>query len=62
MSRRLFVSVDLDELADDIAAVQERFADASGLRFTEMRGESLALQRGHESNMICSKPHDLIGS
>ncbi|MEF8776850.1 MAG: RNA 2',3'-cyclic phosphodiesterase [Haloarculaceae archaeon] len=32
---RLFVSVDVDELADAIADVQERFADASGLRLTE---------------------------
>jgi len=36
MSRRLFVSVDLpDELAEDVAAVQERFEDASGLKFTD---------------------------
>lgn len=36
MSRRLFVSVDLpDELGHDVAAVQERFADASGLNFTD---------------------------
>jgi 2'-5' RNA ligase len=35
MSKRLFVSVDLDGLADGIAAVQERFADAPGLRFTD---------------------------
>jgi len=35
MSKRLFVSVDLDGLADGIAAVQERFADASGLRLTD---------------------------
>jgi 2'-5' RNA ligase len=32
---RLFVSVDLGELADDIAAVQALFADASGLRVTD---------------------------
>lgn len=43
MSRRLFVSVDLDELADDIAAVQERFADASGLRFTDPRQTHVTL-------------------
>ena len=35
MGKRLFVSVDLDGLAEDIAAVQERFADASGLNFTD---------------------------
>lgn len=36
MSKRLFVSVDLPtELADEVAAVQERFADASGLRVTD---------------------------
>jgi len=35
MGKRLFVSVDLDGLADGIAAVQERFADAPGLRFTD---------------------------
>jgi 2'-5' RNA ligase len=32
---RLFVSVDCDGLADEIAAVQEPFADASGLRLTD---------------------------
>lgn len=33
---RLFVSVDLpSRLADDIAALQEQFADASGLSFTD---------------------------
>jgi len=36
MSKRLFVSVDLPtELADEVAAVQEEFADASGLRVTD---------------------------
>jgi 2'-5' RNA ligase len=35
MGKRLFVSVDLDGLAEDVAAVQKRFADASGLRFTD---------------------------
>jgi 2'-5' RNA ligase len=36
MSRRLFVSVDLpDELADEVAAIQDEFRDASGLRFTD---------------------------
>jgi 2'-5' RNA ligase len=32
---RLFVSADVDELADDIAAIQEPFAEASGLRLTD---------------------------
>ncbi|PSP52883.1 hypothetical protein BRC67_03065, partial [Halobacteriales archaeon QH_3_68_24] len=31
----LFQSDFLDGLAEDVAAVQERFADASGLRFTD---------------------------
>ncbi len=35
MTKRLFVSVDLDGLADDIAAVQDQFAEASGLRATD---------------------------
>ena len=35
MSKRLFVSVDLDGLAEEVAAVQERFADASGVRLTD---------------------------
>ena len=35
MSRRLFVSVDLDGLADEVAAVQDLFADAGGLDFTD---------------------------
>jgi 2'-5' RNA ligase len=36
MSRRLFVSVDLpDDLAADVAAVQELIADASGLTLTD---------------------------
>jgi len=35
MARRLFVSVDLDGLADEVAAVQDRFEDASGLKFTD---------------------------
>ncbi|EMA42798.1 RNA 2',3'-cyclic phosphodiesterase [Halococcus saccharolyticus] len=32
---RLFVSVDLDGLAEEIAAVQETIADASGVRLTD---------------------------
>jgi 2'-5' RNA ligase len=32
---RLFISVDCDGLADEIAAIQEPFADASGLRLTD---------------------------
>ena len=35
MGTRLFVSVDLDGLAEGVAAVQERFEGASGLRFTD---------------------------
>ncbi|MCU4800506.1 RNA 2',3'-cyclic phosphodiesterase [Halobacteria archaeon HArc-gm2] len=35
MSKRLFVSVDLDGLAEEVAAAQELFADASGLSFTD---------------------------
>ncbi|MFC6757093.1 MULTISPECIES: RNA 2',3'-cyclic phosphodiesterase [Haloarcula] len=35
MSKRLFVSVDLDGLADAVAAVQQRFAGAGGLRLTD---------------------------
>jgi 2'-5' RNA ligase len=32
---RLFVSVDLDGLAEEVTAVQDPLSDASGLRFTE---------------------------
>lgn len=32
---RLFVSVDLDGLADEVRAIQELLEDASGLRFTD---------------------------
>ena len=35
MGTRLFVSVDLDGLAAAVEAVQEHFADASGLRLTD---------------------------
>ena len=35
MGKRLFVSVDLDGMAAEIEAVQERFADAAGLRLTD---------------------------
>ncbi|MBV0925337.1 RNA 2',3'-cyclic phosphodiesterase [Halomicroarcula limicola] len=35
MSKRLFVSVDLDGLEDAVRAVQERFEGASGLRLTD---------------------------
>jgi 2'-5' RNA ligase len=42
---RLFVSVDLpDDLTDDVAAVQERFADASGLSFTDPAQAHVTLQ------------------
>ncbi|MCL9815248.1 RNA 2',3'-cyclic phosphodiesterase [Natranaeroarchaeum aerophilus] len=44
MSKRLFVSVDLpDELADEVAAVQEEFREASGLRFTDPEQAHLTL-------------------
>lgn len=35
MSKRLFVSVDLDGLDEEVAAVQDPFSDASGLSFTD---------------------------
>ncbi|WP_415379920.1 RNA 2',3'-cyclic phosphodiesterase [Halosimplex sp. TS25] len=35
MGKRLFVSVDLDGLAEEVAAAQERFAGASGLNFVD---------------------------
>ena len=35
MSKRLFVSVDLDGLGDAVAAVQDRFDGVSGLRLTD---------------------------
>ena len=35
MGKRLFVSVDLDGLADAVRAVQEPFADTAGLRLTD---------------------------
>ncbi|WP_136688347.1 RNA 2',3'-cyclic phosphodiesterase [Halorhabdus amylolytica] len=35
MSKRLFVSVDLDGLGEEVAAVQERFEGASGLNFVD---------------------------
>ncbi|MFT4944526.1 MAG: 2'-5' RNA ligase [Halovenus sp.] len=41
---RLFVSADVDELADGIAAVQEPFADASGLRLTDPEQAHVTLQ------------------
>ena len=42
---RLFVSVDLpDGLADAVAAVQDRFADADGLRYTDPGQAHVTLQ------------------
>ncbi|WP_436926362.1 RNA 2',3'-cyclic phosphodiesterase [Halosimplex amylolyticum] len=35
MGKRLFVSVDLDGLAEEVAAVQDRFGGASGLNFVD---------------------------
>ena len=44
MSKRLFVSVDLDGLADEIAAVQERVRDASGVRLSDPEQTHVTLQ------------------
>jgi len=44
MGDRLFVSVDLDGLADDVAAVQERFEGASGLNFVDPEGAHVTLK------------------
>lgn len=44
MGDRLFVSVDLDGLADEIAAVQERFEGASGLNFVDPEGAHVTLK------------------
>jgi 2'-5' RNA ligase len=41
---RLFVSVDLDGLAEAVAAVQEPLSDASGLRFTDPEQAHLTLK------------------
>ncbi|QSG15801.1 RNA 2',3'-cyclic phosphodiesterase [Halapricum desulfuricans] len=44
MSKRLFVSVDLDGLAEDVSAVQELFEGASGLNFVDPRQAHLTLK------------------
>ncbi|QLH81486.1 RNA 2',3'-cyclic phosphodiesterase [Halosimplex pelagicum] len=44
MGKRLFVGVDLDGLADEVVAVQERFAGASGLNFTDPEGAHVTLK------------------
>lgn len=44
MTRRLFVSVDLDGLSEPVADVQERFAAASGVRTTDPAGTHVTLQ------------------
>ena len=44
MSKRLFVSVDVDGLADEISAVQEQFEGASGLNFTDPEQAHLTLK------------------
>jgi len=44
MSKRLFVSVDLDGLAEDVAAVQEHLADASGLSLVDPAQAHVTLQ------------------
>ncbi|HET7323164.1 MAG TPA: RNA 2',3'-cyclic phosphodiesterase [Halococcus sp.] len=41
---RLFVSVDLDGLTEEIASVQERFADASGVRLTTPENVHITLK------------------
>lgn len=41
---RLFVSVDLDGLAPQVRSVQELFADADGLRFTDEKQAHLTLK------------------
>jgi 2'-5' RNA ligase len=41
---RLFVSVDLAELADGVAVVQDRLRDAEGLRFTDPEGTHVTLK------------------
>jgi 2'-5' RNA ligase len=44
MSKRLFVSVDLDGLADEVAAVQDLVADASGLKFVDPEQAHVTLE------------------
>jgi 2'-5' RNA ligase len=44
MSKRLFVSVDLDGLSEEVAAVQEYFADASGLNHVDPRQAHVTLK------------------
>jgi 2'-5' RNA ligase len=44
MSKRLFVSVDLDGLAEAVDAVQERFEGASGLNVTDPEQAHLTLE------------------
>ncbi|WP_181685028.1 RNA 2',3'-cyclic phosphodiesterase [Halorhabdus salina] len=44
MSKRLFVSVDLDGLGENVAAVQERFDGASGLNFVDPEQAHLTLK------------------
>ncbi len=44
MSKRLFVSVDLNGLAEEIRAIQEKFEGASGLNFTDPEQAHLTLK------------------
>jgi 2'-5' RNA ligase len=44
MGKRLFVSVDLDGLAEEITTVQALFEDADGLRFTDPEQAHLTLK------------------
>lgn len=44
MAKRLFVSVDLDGLAEEVRAVQDQLRDASGLNFTDPEQAHLTLK------------------
>jgi 2'-5' RNA ligase len=44
MGKRLFVSIDLDGLGEGVAAVQDLFADAPGLSFTDPEQAHVTLQ------------------
>jgi 2'-5' RNA ligase len=44
MSKRLFVSVDLDELTEEVRAVQDRLEGATGLNFTDPEQAHLTLK------------------
>jgi 2'-5' RNA ligase len=44
MGKRLFVSIDLDGLADEVRATQAPFEDASGLNLTDPEGTHVTLK------------------